>query len=304
MNRDVYTLDERTLDVGDGHVLYIHDWGNKDAVVPIIVLHGGPGGHIKDKYKAPFDPLRHRVIFFDQRGCGKSTPYGSLENNTTKELISDISKIANTLGFEKFILHGSSWGSALALAYALAHPDRVHALVIGGVFTASRFESEWVDTGKVGAFFPDVWNAYLERTPVEHRANPSKYHFDKAINGTPEEQKASGYAYDCLESGIIQLDDRQNLEDFAEYDPAGIRIEIHYLANHCFMPERYILDNAHKLTMPVRIVQGRYDMVCPPATAYELHNAVPDGHLYWTLSGHKHEHEGQNVFTSIFAAIA
>lgn len=292
------------VNVGDGHTLYVQDWGNKDARVPIILLHGGPGGQTKNKYKAPFDPLRHRVIFFDQRGCGKSTPYGSLENNNTEKLIADISKIADTLAIKKFVLHGSSWGSTLTLAYALAHPDRVQALVIGGVYTASRTESAWVDKGDVRSFYPDVWQAYLERTPHEHRDSPSKYHFDKSLNGTPEEQKASGYAYDCLESGIIQLDDRQDLEDFAEYDPASIRIEIHYLANDCFMSDRYILDNAHKLTMPVYIVQGRYDMVCPPITAHELHGKLPDSRLYWTLSGHKHEHEGQNIFKSIFSSIA
>lgn len=304
MNKDQYVISEKMIEVGDEHMLFVQEWGNPNAAaVPIIFLHGGPGGQIKDKYKGSFNPEQHRVLFFDQRGCGRSTPYGSLKHNTTDKLISDISKIADTFNAKTFVLHGSSWGSTLALAYALAHPGRVHALVIGGIFTGSKAESDWIDKGQFKTFFPDVWQAYLGRTPAEHHNNPSKYHFDKAINGTAKEQKLSGYAYDCLEAGVVQLNDRQSPEDFEEYDPAGIRIEIHYLANGCFLPDRHLIDNAHTLTMPVHIVQGRYDMVCPPHTAYQLHNNLPNSHLYWTLSGHKHEHEGENIFRSIFASI-
>lgn len=303
MNNDQYVISEKMLDVGDGHTLYIQEWGNPEAAVPVIFLHGGPGSQVRDKYKSTFNPKVQRVLFFDQRGCGKSTPYGSLESNTTDKLIEDISTIADNFNVSTFTIRGSSWGSTLALAYALAHPERVHALVIGGIFTCSETESSWVDSGQFKTFFPDVWQAYLDKTPPEYHDNPSKYHFDKALNGTPEEQKLSGYAYACLESSIIQLDDRAAPESFEEYDPAGIRIEIQYLANGGFMPDRYILDNAHKLTMPVYIVQGRYDMVCPPRTAYELHANLTNSQLYWTLSGHKHEHEDENTLKSIFASL-
>jgi len=303
MNEDQYVISEKMLDVGDGHTLYIQEWGNPDAPNPVIFLHGGPGSQVKDKHKGAFDPKTQRVIFFDQRGCGKSTPYGSLDNNTTDKLIADITKIADIFSAKTFVLHGSSWGSTLALAYALAHPERVSALVIGGVFTGSKAEADWIDKGQFKTFFPDVWQAYIDRTPAEHHANPSKYHFDKVVNGTPKEQKLSGYAYDCLEGGVIQLNDRFEAEAFEEYDPAGIRLEMHYLSNGCFLPDRYIFNNADKLTKPVHIVQGRYDMVCPPHTAYELHAKLPNSKLYWTLSGHKHEHEGENIFRSIFASL-
>lgn len=292
------------LDVGDGHTLYIQDWGNPDAAHPIIFLHGGPGGQVKDKHKITFNPKTQRVVFFDQRGCGKSTPYGSIENNTTNKLIADISKIADSLGIKSFVLRGSSWGSALALAYALAHPNRVQAVVLGGVFTASKNEIGWLDQGKFRMFFPEVWQTYLDRTPAEHRDDPSKYHFDKVINGNAKEQKLSGYAYESLEASVIKLDDQHTDEEFETYDPAGIRIEMHYMANECFLPERHILDNASKLAMPVYIVQGRYDIVCPPQTAYELHTNLPNSTLYWTLSGHKHEHEDHNIFRSILASFA
>ncbi len=144
MQHDMYTNQELMIDVGDGHTLYVLDWGNKDAKVPFIFLHGGPGSSVKDKHKASFDPARQRVIFFDQRGCGRSTPLGSVENNTTEKLIADISTIAVSLQIPKFIVHGTSWGSTLALAYAIKHPERVSALVIGGVFTASQVETDWL----------------------------------------------------------------------------------------------------------------------------------------------------------------
>lgn len=301
MQKDDYTNEEFTLEVGDGNVLYVQDWGNKNAEVPYIYLHGGPGSSTKDKYKSTFDPQIHRVIFFDQRGSGKSTPSGSIRSNTTDDLISDISKIADRLEITNFNLQGTSWGSALALAYAIAHPERVGALVIGGVYTGSQSENDWLEQGRFKTFYPDVWQAYVDRTPDAFKTNPSSYHFDKVFNGSPEEQKASGYAYDCLESGVIKLDDRFTPEDYSDYDPSGIRIEMHYLSNGCFMPDRYILDNADKLTMPVHIVQGRYDMVCPPETAYALHSKLKDSRLYWTLNGHAVEHEGQNIFKAIVA---
>lgn len=304
MYNDGFVISETMLEVSDGHTLYVYEWGNPDATNTILFLHGGPGGQIKDRYKSAFDPKSHRVIFFDQRGCGKSTPYGSLENNDTNTLIGDITKIADTYNLHTFILHGSSWGSTLALAYAIAHPDRVSALVIGGVFTGSKAEIDWLDKGKFQTFFPDVWQAYLDRTPEEHHDNPSRYHFDKVMNGTDEEQKLSAYAYGCLEASVIQIDDRFAPDPIEEYDPTSMKVEMYYLANNCFMTDRHILDNAHTLTMPVYIVQGRYDMVCPPQTAYELHTKLPNSKLYWTLSGHKHEHESDNIFKSIFASMS
>ena len=146
MNKDPYIISENMFDVGDGHRLYVQEWGNPDASTTTIFLHGGPGGQIRDKHKGAFDPKTQHVIFFDQRGCGRSTPYGSLENNDTNKLIEDISKIADAFNIKTFVLHGSSWGSTLALAYALAHPERVYALVIGGIFTGSKAEIDWIGT--------------------------------------------------------------------------------------------------------------------------------------------------------------
>ena len=295
MTPDEYTLSESMLNVGNGHQLYIHDWGNKAAVKPILFLHGGPGGSAKDSYKETFDPTKQRVVFFDQRGCGRSLPLGSLEHNTTDDLIEDIEKIATRLSLETFIISGGSWGSCLAIAYGIAHPERVTALVLHGIFTGSQSEIDWLDSGKFQTFFPDVWEQYLEATPLAFRNEPNKYHAAKILGPDDEAAKQSAYAYERLEGSLIKLDDRFTMEPLETYDPTGIRIETHYLQHGCFMPSNYLLDNAARLTMPVWLVQGRYDMVCPPIAAYNLHDALPNSHLIWTINGHKAEHEASTV---------
>ena len=203
MEKDDFTLKETHLKVSGGFELYVQDWGNSKAKTAIIFLKGGPGGACKQRDKDGFDPARDRVIFFDHRGCGQSKPYGKLEDNTTAHMIQDITAIADYFGLQKFALRGTSWGSCLALAYALEHPERVEALFIGGVFTASQMEIDWLDQGRFRAFYPDVWEAYLNSVPAEHQHNPSGYHYEKVLNGTPDEVKKSAYA--CLEGGAIKF---------------------------------------------------------------------------------------------------
>lgn len=301
MNTDEYTIQETYFSVGEGHELYIQEWGNKKAKTPIIFLHGGPGSQVKDKHKGVFDPLKHHVIFFDQRGCGKSLPYGSIEHNTTKEMIADITKIADHFKFSKFILVGGSWGCCLSLAYGLAHPNRVAAMVTNGIWTASKEETSFVDQGKFQQFFPDVWDKYLDATPKEHHKNPSSYHFKRILGNDQLAIKQSGYAYENLEGALLNLDDRYTPDNFEDFDPAGVRIEVHYLANNAFLPDKHILKNAHKLTMPIWMVQGRYDAVCPPVTAYKLHQKMPNAQLIWVTGGHLAERESWNVQRTILA---
>jgi proline iminopeptidase len=295
MTPDKYTNQEFFIEVSNGHELYVQDWGNKNAKKVIFFLHGGPGDGCKDRHKGQFDPTRQRVIFHDQRGSGRSLPKGSLEHNTTKEVIEDISKIADKIGIKTFIITGGSWGSTLALAYSLAHPERVEAMVLDGIFTATRRETEWIDKGRFQTFYPDVWEQFQSTVPKSHHADPAAYHFQRAIEGDEQAQKESGLAYETMEVGVLSLDDRYTLSQLDDYDPSGIRIEIYYLAKSCFLPEGYILENAHKLTMPIYLVQGRYDMVCPPTTAYELHKQLPKSELIFTTSGHKSEREAWNI---------
>lgn len=287
MTPDAYTIREAFLDVGDGHTLYIHEWGNPKASNPFISLHGGPGDSMSDSHKLRYDPRQHRVIFFDQRGCGRSTPYGELRNNTTTDLVEDISKIADHCGVESFVLTGASWGSCLALAYAIAHPERVQALVINGIFTGSQAEISWLDSGQFRTFYPEAWQTYLEATPKSYRDNPTAYHAKRVLGDDANAARESAYAYSRLEGSVMALDDRFKPVDMLEYDHIPTRIELHYMANTCFMPDRYVLDHAHKLTMPVWIIQGRYDMVCPPQAAYELHQQIASSRLVWTTAGHR-----------------
>lgn len=300
MTPDEHTNYEFFLDASDGHQLYVHDWGKKDAMVPIIFLHGGPGAGVSDRHKQRFVPEQQRIIFFDQRGAGKSLPVGSLDDNTTEKLIGDIEAIRNKLNIEKFIVVGGSWGSTLALVYGLKHPGHVHAMVLNGIFTARKSEIEYLDSGGFRTFFPDLWDKYQASVPQHYRKNPSKYHYKNIFGKDENAAKNSAYAYsEKLEGPLLGIDDRYSPDKYEEFDPNPMKIELHYLANACFLPENYILDNAHKLTMPIWLVQGRYDMVCPPITAYELHKKLPNSQLIWTIAGHGNDRANYDVNRTI-----
>jgi proline iminopeptidase len=292
MTPDTHTITEIFLEVGDGHQIYAQEWGNTAAKHTILYVHGGPGGGCSDRAKANFDPAKHHVIFFDQRGCGRSLPYGSLENNNTDKLIADIEHIAKHFKVKQFVLFGGSWGSTLSLAYGIAHPERVTAMVLRGIFTARKHEGDWLDKGHFKTFYPDVWQAYLDRTPKSHHNDPTAYHLARVMGDDEQAAKESSFAYGNLEMGIMTLDDRPKTLDLANYDPFPRLIEMYYLSKGCFLPEGHIMNNAHKLVMPVHLVQGRYDFVCPPTTAYELHQKLPNSTLSWTISGHSSSDRG------------
>jgi proline iminopeptidase len=290
MAPDQFTCSEQMLPVGDGHKLYLQEWGNKAARQTFLFLHGGPGGECNDGHKLLFNGQRDHVIFFDQRGAGKSTPSGSLKSNTTDKLIADIEAILKEFKIETVMLVGGSWGSTLALAYALAHPERVSAMVLRGIFTGSQTEIDHLLKGAFRTFYPDVWEVFMERTPPAHRTNPAAYLNQCATSG--DLAAVAAYAYYEMEGSIISLDDRHRPTDRATFSPNGVRIELSYLQNRCFMPDRYILNNARKLTMPIWLVQGRYDMICPPITAYELHKRLPNSELIFTIAGHSSSDRG------------
>ena len=304
MNPDENTIAEHKLEVGHGHTLYIQDWGNKKAKKPIIFLHGGPGSSTKDKYRLNFDPKNQRVIFFDQRGCGKSTPLGRWHHNNTQELAADITKIADFLKIDTFILTGESWGSCLALYYALCEPRRVSALVVGGVFTGSQAEIDWLDQGVFQSHFPDAWAKYLAATPPTYQDNPSAYHRANVLGSNESLAISSAHAYSELEGSVVSLNDQHTPEPITDFDPTSTRLEMRYLAKRCFLPDGFILQNAQKLKMPLYIVQGRYDFVCPPKTAYQLSQKAPNAHLTWTVSGHRNEHENVSVKRGIYSYLS
>lgn len=301
MTPDEFTILETFIDVGNDHQLYLQDWGNAKAKTPIVFLHGGPGSGVNNKHRRRFNPYEQRVIFFDQRGCGKSVPYGSLAHNTTADLVDDIELIARHLGLQKFVITGGSWGSTLALAYALKYPERIIAMTLAGIFTGSQAEIDYMDKGGYRVFFPDKWDQYLSATPKSHQNNPTKYHFDRILSDDINALRSSAYIYSNLEGSLMSLDDRFTPEEAQDFDAIPTRIEVHYMANQCFMPDRYILDNAHKLTMPIWLVQGRYDVVCPPQTAYELHKKISNSTLIWTMAGHGNDRSNYDVMRTINA---
>lgn len=286
MTPDTFTISEEMLDVGEGHQLYVQQWGNKQAETIFIFLHGGPGSGCNDSHKLLFNPEKNRVIFFDQRGSGKSLPTGELKNNTTKQLIADIELIVQKLALKTFVLVGGSWGSTLALAYSIEHPEKVKAMVLRGIFTGTQEEIDFLDKGGFRHFYPEVWERFVMSVPEAHRDNPAAYHRPRAISNDLNAVKESAFAYAQLEGGIIKLDDRSSIEDFENFDPNSSRIEIFYMQNTCFLPEGHIFNNASRLSMPIWIIQGRYDAVCPPITAHKLNKLLPNSQLLWTVAGH------------------
>jgi proline iminopeptidase len=304
MNPDEHTNQEFFLDVGDGHQIYVQDWGKKDAKTPILFLHGGPGNGTYENDKDKFDPTTQRIIFHDQRGSGKSLPTGSLDNNTSQQLVDDIEMIALKLGLDKFVLVGGSWGSTLSLLYGIEHPERVIGMVLDGVFTASQAENDWLENGGWSSFFPDIWKEYQDTVPQNYRDNPSKYHFEHVFSDDPEIAKKSSYAYLSMELALLKLDQKYTPDPYDKFELGGGKIEIHYLANGCFLENDYIIKNAGKLTMPVYIVQGRYDMICPPQTAYNLDQKLPYSELIWTINGHLKQHESKNILKILLKQLA
>ena len=300
MNPDAYTLAEHTLDVGHGHTLHIQDWGNKKAKTPIFFLHGGPGDGCKDKHKLPFDPATQRVIFHDQRGSGKSTPLGRWHHNNTQELAADITRIADFLQIDSFILTGDSWGSTLALYYAIQEPKRIKALVVGSVWTCSQREQAWENQGMFRTHFPDAWDAYLSATPKKHWNDPNAYHFPRILGDDEALAQSSALAYATLFAAIMGLNDLFVPIDQETFDRTSLSLMVRYMTKQCFMTDDFILKNAHKLNMPVYVTHGRYDLLCPPETAYLLHKQIPHSSLTWTISGHRNEHENTTAKRLIY----
>lgn len=300
MTPDEYTNQELMVEVGNGHTLYVQDWGNKTAKTPIFFLHGGPGNGCRDKHKLAFDPKKQRVIFHDQRGSGKSLPKGRWHHNTTQDLSEDITRIADKLKIRKFAVTGNSWGSTLSLYYAINNPERVSAVVISGVFTATKREINWINKGLFASHFPDAWERYTLTVPKTHRSNPTSYHMKRAFGKDTAKAAESIRIFSDLETSVVSLNDRHAPTPALDYDPSGAFIEMRYLSKGCFIPERYILKNAGKFTMPLYIVQGRYDFVCPPTTAYELSTLAPNAHLTWVTAGHSAEHETITAMSLIY----
>lgn len=271
------------LDVSDLHTLYWEDAGSENGI-PVIGLHGGPGGGASPEMRRFFDPRQYRTILFDQRGCGRSTPLSELEGNTTWDLIDDIEKLRAHLGIEKWLVFGGSWGSTLALAYAITHPDRVSALLLRGVFLLTKAEIGWFYQSGASFLFPDAFERYVAPIPADERGDLLTA-FHKRLTGPKgPERLAAAHAWSSWEGETLSIRGPSvKPPRFADDSFVDIfaRIECHYFVNGGFFPEDgWILNNAHVLRdIPGTIVHGRYDVVTPLSSAWSLHKAWPESKL-------------------------
>ena len=265
-------FDQRVMDVGGGHRIYVEQCGNPQGLA-VIVLHGGPGGGCSPAMRRYFDPDVYRVILFDQRGCGRSRPHASIEENTTWHLVQDIEAIRTVLGIDRFIVFGGSWGATLALIYAISHPDRVSQLVLRGVFLMTKAELDWFYGGGAGVFFPDLWARFVNPIPQGERKNLIAAYNRRLFSGNLMEETRFGRTWANWENALASVYNEGPIgESPAEYARAFSRLENHYFQNGGFLQtDGWILRERHRIEhIPAAIIQGRYDMICPPVSAWKL----------------------------------
>jgi len=281
-----------TLKLDSVHAMYWEQSGNPEGE-PVLFLHGGPGAGASPAHRRFYDPVHYRIIIFDQRGAGRSTPLGELRDNTTLHLVTDIERLREHLGIERWLVFGGSWGSTLALAYGEAHPERCTGFILRGVFLCRRSEIEWFLYG-LCALFPEAWRNFAEIIPVPERGDLLAAYYRRLANPDPAVHMPAARAWSTYE-GICStlLPSPETVAHFAgDVVSLGLaRIEAHYFSHGIFLPEDSLLGNLYRVRhLPCVIVQGRYDAVCPIVTADEVHRAWPEseyivvadaGHSAW-----------------------
>ena len=273
------------LRVSRVHELYFEESGNPNGK-PVVFLHGGPGGGTDPKMRRFFDPKRYRIVLFDQRGCGKSTPHASLVENTTWDLVEDIEKLRDFLEIPRWQVFGGSWGSTLALAYAQTHPKRVTELVLRGIFMLRRWELEWFyqNPGGAAALFPDLWEEYVKPIPKADRHDMMAAYYRRLTSRNAATARVAARAWSIWEGATSYLrvnpDYVAQFED-SDYAAAFARIECHYFVNRGFFrSDAQLLEDVKRIRkIPGVIVQGRYDVICPMRSAWDLHRAWPEADL-------------------------
>lgn len=266
---------EGKLQVTELHTIYFEESGNPQGK-PIVVLHGGPGGGCPSYYRQYFNPEKWRLIMFDQRGCGKSTPHAELRENTTWDLVSDIEKLREHLKIDKWVVFGGSWGSTLSLAYSENHPERCNGLILRGIFMLRQKELHWFYQEGASNIFPDAWEEYLKPIPLEERGDLLNAYYKRLTSEDKRVRLEAARAWSIWEASTSKLFlDKSLMTAFGEsaFADAFARIECHYFVNKGFFErEDQLLLNVDKIRhIPAVIVQGRYDVVCPMISAWELH---------------------------------
>jgi len=266
------------LAVDPMHTLYVEECGTAKGL-PVVFLHGGPGAGCEAFHRQFFDPKKYRIILFDQRGCGRSTPHAEIQGNTTQALITDIETIREYLAIDKWVVFGGSWGSTLGLAYAQAHPQRVLGLILRGIFLCRQREIDWFYQEGASRIFPDVWEKYLEPIPPEERHDLVNAYYQRLTSQDEFTRMQAAKAWSLWEGRTATLISSQKvLEHFGSAHTALslARIECHYFMHKSFLRENQLLEDMHKLAdIPGIIVQGRYDIICPMESAWALHQAWP-----------------------------
>jgi proline iminopeptidase len=289
------------LEVGDGHSIYWEASGNPDGK-PAVFLHGGPGGESGPNHRRLFDPRKYRIILLDQRGSGRSLPHASdaaadLTTNTTWHLVADLEQLREHLGIDRWLVLGGSWGSALALAYAEAHPDSVTELVLRGIFTLRKSELDWFYEGGAEQLFPDLWESFLEPVPLDQRGGLIEAYSRLLNDPDPAVHGPAAVAWSTWEASTITLLPRPEvIATFAEprYAIAFARIENHYFVNKGWFDDgQLIRDSGILRDIPAVIVQGRYDACTPPVTAWDLHRTWPEAEFVMVPdAGHAFDEPG------------
>ncbi len=273
-------LTSEMLAVGDGHELYVESVGRADGI-PAVYLHGGPGSGCQPDHRRLFDPERFCAVLFDQRGCGRSRPRGSREHNTTAHLIADMEAIRAKFGFERWLVIGGSWGATLALAYAEAHPERVSGIALRATFLGTRAEIEAGFTSRLPQFYPALNEDFLNVLPAEERGRPVDAYWRRILDADPAVHGPAARAWHDTERILSELKPVRSRLDLAALNssgplPATPFMEAHYFSNDCFMTPDQLLNNAAAVAqIPGIIVQGRYDLLCPPAVSQALAKVWP-----------------------------
>ncbi len=296
---DIEPFDTGTLEVDDRHTLYYEQCGNPHGR-PVVVLHGGPGAGCSPKMRRFHDPAKYRIVLFDQRGSGQSTPHADLVDNTTWHLVADIEALRTRLGIDRWQVFGGSWGSTLALAYAQSHPQRVTELVLRGIFMLRRWELEWFYQEGASRLFPDAWEPYINAIPVAERGDLMAAYHRRLTSDDEATRLAAARAWSVWEgaTSFLHVDPGfAAIHEDPQFALAFARIENHYFVNGGFFEcdDQLLRDMPRIADIPGVIVHGRYDVVCPVANAWDLHKAWPKAELRISpASGHS-ALEAENV---------
>lgn len=282
-------IEKGYLAVSDLHKIYYEVCGTINGT-PYLFVHGGPGAGFSENDKRFFDFNKQKVIFFDQRGSSKSTPFGCIEENTTQDLVDDINKLLKHLSVEKINIFGGSWGTTLSLVFAIQNPEKVKSLLLRGLFLGNNNSIEYYINGGVKKDFSDVWTRFKNNVPLDYQKKIAEYYLDKMCNGTEQDKEFYSYEWAFYEISIFKQGITENEVDsiISQFPYRSLSLmEAYYLTNSCFIKQDFILQNAHKLnSITVTLIHGMNDTICPLIYAQELHAKLKNSILYIEEGGH------------------